>query len=72
MFLHHQVLINFYSFYSNIYFCLDMFIFQVELSEIFLQQFDSTIIHNNQSLLDFIPAEDPNWKDLADHMNSPC
>ena len=49
-----------------------MFIFQVELSEIFLCQFNPIKVQNNESLLDFIPTEDLNWENKVAHMNSPC
>jgi hypothetical protein len=51
---------------------LDLMILKVTLSPTFLSQFDSTLVENNLSLFDTLPAEDPNWRELADHQNSPC
>jgi hypothetical protein len=50
----------------------DMFIFRVVLSTSFLSQFDSKQIEGNQSLFEIIPQEDSNWREIADHTNSPC
>jgi hypothetical protein len=56
--------------YSQVF--SDMFIFRVVLSTSFLSQFDSKQIEGNQSLFEIIPQEDSNWREIADHTNSPC
>ncbi len=48
----------------------DIFIFHLALNPSVVEQFDPT--HSDKFLFDLIPAEDPNWRDASDHMNSPC